>query len=728
MPVLVSLFILYSLIFAVLNFKMDKLQFITRELHLPANSINATLKFISEDCTIPFIARYRKDKTGNLDEIQIEKIAKLSKNFDEIIKRKESILASIEEQNALTPELQSKIENSLVLQDLEDLYLPYKKKRKTKADTARENGLEPLAKIIMSQNSNDVEASAQRFVKDNVESVEVALQGARDIIAEWINENIFVRNKIRRLFQKTANITSKVVKAKAEEETSKKFEQYFDWSESVSRIPSHRLLAILRAEAEGIVKFKIDADTDEALSIIEQSVIKSNNASSKQIKTAAKDAYKRLLEPTISNEILQEAKLKADQKAIDIFSENLKQLLLASPLGEKRILAIDPGFKTGCKVVCLDEKGDLLHNETIYPHAPQNESGMAMKKIRSMVNAYHIEAISIGNGTASRETEFFIKKIAFDKPIQVFVVSEAGASVYSASKIAREEFGNYDVTVRGAVSIGRRLSDPLAELVKIDAKSIGVGQYQHDVDQTLLKEELDSTVMRCVNSVGINLNTASKSLLSYVSGIGEKMAENIVNFRSENGAFISRKDLKKVPRLGEKAFQQAAGFLRIRDAKNPLDNSSVHPEAYSIVEKMAKDLKVSVTDLIANKDLISKVEPSKYVDENIGLLVIQDILKELEKPGLDPRKSTKIFEFDPSLRKIDDLKIGMVVPGIVNNITAFGCFVDIGLKESGLVHISQLREGFVSDVNEVVKLNQHVKVKVLEVDAARKRISLTMIL
>lgn len=728
MPVLVSLFILYSLIFAVLNFKMDKLQFITRELHLPANSINATLKFISEDCTIPFIARYRKDKTGNLDEIQIEKIAKLSKNFDEIIKRKESILASIEEQNALTPELQSKIENSLVLQDLEDLYLPYKKKRKTKADTARENGLEPLAKIIMSQNSNDVEASAQRFVKDNVNSVEVALQGARDIIAEWINENIFVRNKIRRLFQKTANITSKVVKAKAEEETSKKFEQYFDWSESVSRIPSHRLLAILRAEAEGIVKFKIDADTDEALSIIEQSVIKSNNASSKQIKTAAKDAYKRLLEPTISNEILQEAKLKADQKAIDIFSENLKQLLLASPLGEKRILAIDPGFKTGCKVVCLDEKGDLLHNETIYPHAPQNESGMAMKKIRSMVNAYHIEAISIGNGTASRETEFFIKKIAFDKPIQVFVVSEAGASVYSASKIAREEFGNYDVTVRGAVSIGRRLSDPLAELVKIDAKSIGVGQYQHDVDQTLLKEELDSTVMRCVNSVGINLNTASKSLLSYVSGIGEKMAENIVNFRSENGAFISRKDLKKVPRLGEKAFQQAAGFLRIRDAKNPLDNSSVHPEAYSIVEKMAKDLKVSVTDLIANKDLISKVEPSKYVDENIGLLVIQDILKELEKPGLDPRKSTKIFEFDPSLRKIDDLKIGMVVPGIVNNITAFGCFVDIGLKESGLVHISQLREGFVSDVNEVVKLNQHVKVKVLEVDAARKRISLTMIL
>lgn len=728
MPVLVSLFILNSLIFAVLNYKMDKLQFITRELQLPANSINATLKFISEDCTIPFIARYRKDKTGNLDEIQIEKIAKLSKNFDEIIKRKESILASIEEQNALTPELQSKIENSFVLQDLEDLYLPYKKKRKTKADTARENGLEPLAKIIVSQNSNDVETSAQRFVKDNVDSVEVALQGARDIIAEWINENIFVRSKIRRLFQKTANITSKVVKAKAEEETSKKFEQYFDWSESVSRIPSHRLLAILRAEAEGIVKFKIDVDADEALSIIAQSVIKSNNASSKQIKIAAKDAYKRLLKPAISNEILQEAKLKADQKAIDIFSENLKQLLLASPLGEKRILAIDPGFKTGCKVVCLDEKGDLLHNETIYPHAPQNESGMAMKKIRSMVNAYHIEAISIGNGTASRETEFFIKKIAFDKPIQVFVVSEAGASVYSASKIAREEFGNYDVTVRGAVSIGRRLSDPLAELVKIDAKSIGVGQYQHDVDQTLLKEELDSTVMRCVNSVGINLNTASKSLLSYVSGIGEKMAENIVNFRSENGAFISRKDLKKVPRLGEKAFQQAAGFLRIRDAKNPLDNSSVHPEAYSIVEKMAKDLKVSVTDLIANKDLISKIEPSKYVDENIGLLVIQDILKELEKPGLDPRKSTKIFEFDPSLRKIDDLKIGMVVPGIVNNITAFGCFVDIGLKESGLVHISQLKEGFVSDVNEVVKLNQHVKVKVLEVDVERKRISLSMIL
>ncbi|MFN3021606.1 Tex family protein [Chryseobacterium sp. TY3] len=707
---------------------MTKQQYIHQLSQISEKNIQSTLQLLSEDCTIPFIARYRKDKTGNLDEVQIEQIAKTSKIFDEIVKRKESILKSIEEQNALTPDLKEKIENSFDLQYLEDLYLPFKKKKSTKADVARKKGLEPLAKIIMAQNANNIESIASKYINSEIFSEEEALQGARDIIAEWLNEHLYIRKQLRNLFQRKSVITSKVLKAKKEEESAQKFNQYFDWEESLFKIPSHRLLAMLRAEAEGFVKVKIEIDKEEAQNIIEKSVIKSKNECSEQIQLAAKDSFKRLLEPALSNEVLQEAKLKADQKAIDIFSENLKQLLLASPLGEKRILAIDPGFKTGCKVVCLDEKGDLLHNENIYPHAPQNESGMAMKKIRSMVNAYNIEAISIGNGTASRETEFFIKKIAFDKPIQVFVVSEAGASVYSASKIARDEFPNYDVTVRGAVSIGRRLSDPLAELVKIDAKSIGVGQYQHDVDQSLLKEELDSTVAKCVNSVGVNLNTASKSLLSYVSGIGEKMAENIVNFRSENGAFTSRKDLKKVPRLGEKAFQQAAGFLRIRDAKNPLDNSSVHPEAYSIVEKMAKDLKVSVTDLISNKDLISKVEPSKYIDENIGLLVIQDILKELEKPGLDPRKAAKVFEFDSNIRKLSDVKIGMVLPGIVNNITAFGCFVDIGIKESGLVHISQLKEGFVSDVNEVVKLNQHVKVKVVEVDAARKRISLTMIL
>lgn len=707
---------------------MTKTQYIQRLENILDININATLQLLSEDCTIPFIARYRKDKTGNLDEVQIEHIAKLSKLFDEIVKRKDSILKSIEEQGALTDDFRQKIVNSFNLQELEDLYLPYKKKRKTKADTARALGLEPLAKIIMSQNSNDIENSATRFVNSEVPSIEDALQGARDIIAEWLNEHLFIRKQLRYLYQRKALIVSKVIKTKKDEEAAQKFSQYFDWEENLAKIPSHRLLAMLRAETESFVKVNISVDKDEALQIIEKAIIRSNNDSSDQIKLAAKDSYKRLLEPAISNEVLQEAKLKADQKAISVFAENLKQLLLDSPLGEKRILAIDPGYRTGCKVVCLDEKGDLLHNETIYPHAPQNESGMAMKKIRSMVNAYNIEAISIGNGTASRETEFFIKKIAFDKPIHVFVVSEAGASVYSASKIAREEFGNYDVTVRGAVSIGRRLSDPLAELVKIDAKSIGVGQYQHDVDQTLLKEELDSTVIRCVNSVGINLNTASKSLLSYVSGIGEKMAENIVAYRSENGAFASRKDLKKVPRLGEKVYQQAAGFLRIKSAVNPLDDSSVHPEAYSLVEKMAKDLKISVNDLISNKDQISKIKAVDYVNDSFGILLIKDILKELEKPGLDPRKASKVFEFDNSIRKLQDVKVGMVLPGIVNNITAFGCFVDIGIKESGLVHISQLKEGFVSDVNEVVKLNQPVKVKILEIDEQRKRLQLSMIL
>ncbi|SKB95714.1 uncharacterized protein SAMN05660477_02076 [Soonwooa buanensis] len=706
---------------------MDKTEFIHNHIQLSNSSINATLQLFDEDCTIPFIARYRKDKTGNLDEVQIEHIQKHSKNFDEILKRKTSVLKSIEEQNLLTPDLKSKLENAFDLQLIEDLYLPFKKKKNTKAEVARSLGLEPLAKIIMSQNSNDLLFTVSKYVKGKLESEEEALQGARDIIAEWLNENLYIRKQLRFLYQRKATISSKVVKTKESEEAAQKFSQYFDWEENLSRIPSHRLLAMLRAEAESFVKVKINVDKDEALELIEKAVIKSKNACAEQIELAAKDAFKRLLEPAISNDVLSEAKLKADIKAIDVFSENLKQLLLAAPLGEKRILAIDPGYRTGCKVVCLDEKGDLIHNETIYPHAPQNESGMAMKKIRSMVNAYNIEAISIGNGTASRETEFFIKKIAFDKPIQVFVVSEAGASIYSASKIARDEFPNYDVTVRGAVSIGRRLSDPLAELVKIDAKSIGVGQYQHDVDQSLLKEELDSTVMRCVNSVGVNLNTASKSLLSYVSGIGEKMAENIVTYRSENGSFNSRKELKKVPRLGEKVFQQAAGFLRIRDAENPLDNSSVHPEAYSLVEKMAKDLKTSVKDLISNKDLISKIQASNYANAEVGILVIQDILKELEKPGLDPRKATKVFEFDKNIRKLSDVKVGMILPGIVNNITAFGCFVDIGIKESGLVHISQLKEGFVSDVNEVVKLHQHVQVKVVEIDEQRKRIQLTMI-
>ncbi|MEK6512180.1 Tex family protein [Myroides odoratimimus] len=707
---------------------MTLIEFIQQAVSASAKSIENTLSLLGEGCTIPFIARYRKDRTGNLDEVIIEKIAKYSELYEGIVKRKESILGSIEEQGKLTDELRNKITNSFDLIEIEDLYLPYKKTRKTKADTARENGLEPLAKVIMAQNAHDIESIAAKYLNDKVGSEEEAIQGASDIIAEWINENMYVRKSLRRKFQRSGVISTKVVKAKKEEEHAQKFEQYFDWAEPVYKIPAHRLLAILRAEKEGFIKFNVGVDKSEAISFIEDNVVKGKNECGKIVEKAVADSYKRLLEPALSNEALVEAKEKADLNSIQVFADNLTQLLLGSPLGEKRILAIDPGFKTGCKVVCLDEQGDLLYNETIFPHAPQKDTTMAMKKIRSMVNAYNVEAIAIGNGTASRETEFFIKKIAFDKPVQVFVVNEAGASVYSASKIAREEFPTYDVTVRGAVSIGRRLSDPLAELVKIDPKSIGVGQYQHDVDQSMLKKELDNVVMKCVNSVGVNLNTASKSLLSYVSGIGEKMAENIVQYRTENGPFESRTELKKVPRLGDKAFQQAAAFVRIKNAKNPLDDSAVHPEAYGVVEKIAKDMKVSIGDMISNKELIAKVDANKYTTGEVGALALQDILKELEKPGLDPRRSAKVFEFDPSVKQITDLKIGQVLPGIINNITNFGCFVDVGIKESGLVHISQLKAGFVSDVNEVVKLHQHVQVKVTDVDVAKKRIQLSMIL
>ena len=562
---------------------MTNIEFISKFISAPANGIQKTVQLLQEDCTIPFISRYRKDQTGNLDEIVIENIAKYQKEYEVIVKRKEAILKSIAEQKALTPELEKKIQQSFDLQELEDFYLPYKKKKKTKADTARENGLEPLAKIIMAQNNDDIDFISTQYINKNVVNEEEALQGARDIIAEWINENIYVRKQLRRLYQRKAVISTKVIKTKKDDEAAQKFNQYCDWSENLLKAPSHRLLAMLRAENDGFVKLKVEVDSEnsgaEALEIIDELIIKRNNDTTPHLELAIQDSFKRLLNPAISNEALQEAKAKADANSIQVFANNLSQLLLAPPLGEKRILAIDPGFRSGCKVVCLDEKGDLLYNETIYPHAPQNEDVMAMKKIRSMVNSYKIDAISIGNGTASRETEFFIKKIAFDKPVQVFIVSEAGASVYSASKIAREEFPNYDVTVRGSVSIGRRLSDPLAELVKIDPKAIGVGQYQHDVDQTKLKEELDTTVIRCVNSVGININTASKHLLSYVSGIGEKIAENIVQYRSENGPFEDRKQLKKVPRLGEKAYQQGVAFIRISNAKNPLDNSAVHPEA-----------------------------------------------------------------------------------------------------------------------------------------------------
>lgn len=707
---------------------MTNIQYISAQVTAPVKSIENTLQLLNEDCTIPFISRYRKDKTGNLDEVVIEQIARLSQSYEAIVKRKDAILKSIQEQNALTPELNQKITTSFDLNELEDLYLPYKKRKKTKADTARENGLEPLAKIIMAQNSDDVDFIASRYLNDKVANEDEALQGARDIIAEWINENVYIRKTLRKIFGRKAAITTKITKAGKEDEKAKKFEQYFDWSENLTKAPSHRLLAMLRAENEGFIKFKVEIENEEAIELMEQSIIKNKRDTAEHLQMAIQDSYKRLLAPAISNEVLQEAKAKADAVAIQVFAGNLGQLLLAPPLGEKRVLAIDPGYRSGCKIVCLDEKGDLLYNETIFPHAPQNESAIAMKKIRSMVNAYKIDAISIGNGTASRETEHFIKKIAFDKPVQVFVVSEAGASVYSASKIARDEFPSYDVTVRGAVSIGRRLSDPLAELVKIDPKAIGVGQYQHDVDQGALKDELDTVVIRCVNSVGVNINTASKSLLSYVSGIGEKLAENIVAYRSENGPFEDRKQLKKVPRLGDKAYQQAAAFVRIPNAKNPLDNSAVHPEAYSIVEKIAKDLKLKTSDLVSNKEAIAKVNVDSYVTGDIGVLGLKDILKELEKPGLDPRKAAKIFEFDPNVKTMSDLRTGMILPGIVNNITNFGCFVDIGIKESGLVHISQLKEGFVSDVNEVVKLHQHVEVKVVEVDEVRKRIQLTMIL
>ena len=707
---------------------MTTTDFILKKVNTAAKNIDSTLQLLNEDCTIPFISRYRKDQTGNLDEVQIEQIAKLQKEYDVIVKRKDAILKSIGEQNALTPELQQKINQSFDLTELEDFYLPYKKKKKTKADVARENGLEPLAKIIMSQNNADVDFIASKYLNKTIVNEDEALQGARDIIAEWINENIYIRKQLRRVFQRMATIATKVVKTKKEDEAAQKFNQYFDWSENLSRTPSHRLLAMLRAESEGFVKMKIEIDADEAIDLMKGSIIKNNNDTTPHLQLAIQDSYKRLLAPAISNEALQEAKTKADANSIQVFANNLGQLLLAPPLGEKRILAIDPGFRSGCKVVCLDERGDLLYNETIFPHSPQKEDGIAMKKIRSMVNAYKIDAISIGNGTASRETEAFIKKIAFEKPLQVFIVSEAGASVYSASKIAREEFPNYDVTVRGSVSIGRRLSDPLAELVKIDPKAIGVGQYQHDVDQSKLKEELDQTVIRCVNAVGININTASKHLLAYVSGIGEKLAENIVNYRSENGPFTDRKQLKKVPRLGEKAYQQGVAFVRISNGKNPLDNSAVHPEAYPIVEKMAKDLKISINDLIANKEKIALIQAGNYTTTEIGTLGIKDILKELEKPGLDPRKAAKVFEFDSTVKSIKDIKTGMILPGIVNNITNFGCFVDIGIKESGLVHISQLKAGFVSDVNEVVKLHQHVQVKVTEVDEERKRIQLSMII
>lgn len=706
---------------------MQLISYLQLQTHLPENSIKNTISLLKEDATIPFISRYRKEMTGNLDEVEIGEIVKFKELFETLQKRKKAILKSLEEQNILNSELLEKVKNSKDLIALEDLYFPFKKKRKTKADTARLQGLEPLAKMIMSQRVNNIESTALKYTSNGIETIEQALEGARFIIAEWINERIDIRNRIRYQIKRFGSISSKIIKTKKDDEKAQKFKDYFDWEESLNKIPSHRLLAILRAEKEGFLRVKIDIDKVRILQKIEERIIRSQNECVSQIKLAIQDTFKRLLFPSLSNEALSIAKEKADNEAISVFSKNLKQLLLAAPLGEKRVLAIDPGFRSGCKIVCLNKQGDLQHNETIFPHSSQNQSFEAIKKISSITESYKIEAIAIGNGTASRETEQLIKKIHFKNNIDVFIVSEAGASIYSASKIARDEFPNYDVTVRGAVSIGRRLQDPLAELVKIDAKSIGVGQYQHDVDQTKLKNSLDIVVESCVNTIGVNINTASEPLLSYVSGIGPKLAKNIVNHRNENGAFSSRSEIKKVPRLGGKAYEQAAGFLRIKNAKNPLDNSSVHPESYALVDKMTKSLNTKMNNLIGNIDSLQKIKLSNYVTDSVGLPTLNDIIKELEKPGVDPRAKAKVFSFDKNLKSIGGLRIGQLLPGIVNNITNFGCFVDIGIKESGLIHVSNLSDTFVKDVNAIVTLQQQIIVKVLEVDVVRKRIQLAMV-
>lgn len=684
------------------------------------------IRLLREGCTVPFIARYRKEMTNTMNEEVVAAIQKRLIQLEELEKRKEAVLKSIAEQEKLTPELESSIRNAKTIQDVEDLYLPYKPKRKTRAEMARQKGLEPLAKIIMSQKSDDVESLAQKYIdkEKGVETTKDALKGACDIMAEWVSENIKGRNLIRKIYHKDGVITSSVVKDKENE--AKTYQQYFDWKEPIADAPSHRILAMFRAESEGLLKVKLRIDEEEALKTLDNIFVKGDNASTDLVQDAIDDAWKRLLEPSLETEIRALYKEKADEIAVKVFAENLRQLLLAAPLGQKRTLALDPGFRTGCKVVILNEYGALLHNETIFPHPPQNETRQAGNKIRSLVNAYKIDVIAIGNGTAGRETEDFIRGIQFDRDVIAVMVNESGASVYSASKVARDEFPEYDITVRGAVSIGRRLMDPLAELVKIDPKSIGVGQYQHDVNQKLLNEELGHVVESCVNAVGVELNSASEQLLSYVSGVGPQIASNIVKYRNENGGFKNRKQLLKVPRLGEKAYEQCAGFLRIHDAEQPLDASAVHPESYHIVEKMAKRLNVEVKDLIGNKDLIAKINPKEYIEEDFGIETVNDIIAELEKPGRDPRKTFEVFEFNKNVRTIKDLKVGMQLFGIVTNITAFGCFVDVGVHQDGLVHISQMSDQFIKDPNEIVKLNQKVNVRVAELDIERKRISLSM--
>lgn len=699
-------------------------ELIAHQLGVKKNQVENTLELLTEGATVPFISRYRKERTGSLDEVQVLQIKELGEKYTELEKRRETVLKTIDEQGNLTPELRERIENCYDPVELEDIYLPYKPKRRTKATIARERGLEPLAKIIMKQFESDPESRAASFINNEVPTTDDALSGARDIIAEWISENEKARNIVRREFERNAEITAKVVKGKEEE--AEKYRDYFDWNEPLKKCPSHRLLAMLRGENEGFLRVSVKPDETRPLENLTRFFVKGNNGSSLQVELAVKDSYKRLIEPSIETEFAALSKEKADEEAIKVFAENLRQLLLAPPLGQKRILAIDPGYRTGCKVVCLDEQGNLLHNETIYPHKPQEDRKMAAKKLTSMVEVYKIEAVAIGNGTASRETEAFVKKLRYNREIRVYVVSEDGASVYSASSVARQEFPQYDVTVRGAISIGRRLMDPLAELVKIDPKSIGVGQYQHDVDQKKLKNSLDSVVELSVNAVGVNLNTASQHLLTSISGLGPQLAQNIVDYRKENGLFKSREELKKVPRMGPKAFEQAAGFLRIPDAGNPLDNSAVHPESYHIVQKMATDLNCAVNDLVRNEALVSKIDLSKYVTSEIGLPTLNDIKSELLKPGRDPRKPIKVFEFAEGIFSIEHLKEGMVLPGIVNNITKFGAFVDVGVKQSGLIHISELADRFISDPNEIVKLHQHIKVRVKEVDVARKRIQLSL--
>ena len=697
---------------------------ISQSLSISERVIIKTLELLDEGATIPFISRYRKEITGGLDEIQIGDIKQLYSKLQELSKRKETILNSIEEQGKLTPELKERIENSWDSTELEDIYLPYKPKKQTRAEIARKKGLEPLAKILMAQYERDIYGKAKLFVNKDVSNEEEALQGARDIIAEWVNENESARNAIRNIFRREAIIISKLVKDKEEE--GAKFRDYFDFKEPLFRCSSHRLLAMRRGEAEGFLRVSISPEDEHCLETLNRRFVKGNTPSSEQVEIAVKDGYKRLLKPAVETEFAASSKEKADLQAIKVFAENLKQLLLAPPLGQKRVLGIDPGFRTGCKIVCLDAQGNLLHNETIYPHPPQNEKLKAGMKIVSLVSVYAIEAIAIGNGTAGRETEQFITNLRYDRKLQVFSVSEDGASIYSASPIAREEFPEYDVTVRGAISIARRLLDPLAELVKIDPKSIGVGQYQHDVNQSELKKSLDQTVENCVNQVGVNLNTASKHLLTYISGLGPSLAQNIVNHRTKNGAFKSRKELLKVPRLGEKAFEQAAGFLRIPDAENPLDNSAVHPESYPVVESMASDLHCSISDLIREKTIRNTIQLDRYLSEKTGMPTLLDIMSELDKPGRDPRASIQVFEFDPNVKTIADLREGQILPGIVNNITRFGCFVDIGIKEKGLVHISNLADRYVSDPTEVVSIHQYVQVKVIGIDSERKRIQLSL--